>query len=396
METLKICMIGKYPPHKGGSAGLNYWLARTLGELGHEIHVITDPLENGQNYLEGLGRDGMAGFEPKNVKVHCPVMDRPIPVKSKISMLVNSAIDVISENDIDAIDAKYFIPYGISGFFSKLLAGKPLVIRHGGSDVTYLLKSPIYGKLLLKMLGGADKILVDPAKSEEIERMGIPRNKIENASDFGMSVNNVSSAGSKKILKKIGIDDGFPILGVFGKISRGKGLPELFKGLSLIKDEDFHLLVVPEDEKDAVSNYASEFGLAEKTTIMDYQPPWIMPFLYDSLTALVATEVDFPVKMHTPLTGFESMYFGKCTIISEETHRKPQFANFRHQIDVIVTNPKDTSQYAKTLKWVIRNPDVAKKIGQNAKTRRPLDEGKANAQGLIEIYKKAINNYKKG
>ena len=390
MEKLKICLISKYPPHKGGTSGINYWFARTLGELGNEVHVVTDPVEEGKNYFKNLNGERMKGYEPKNVRVHELKSDSPLPAESRTSMLVNLAIRVIEENDIDLIDTKYFVPYGIAGFFAKLITGKPLITRHGGSDINYLLKDPSYRTVLINMLKNSDKIILDPSKLEEIKSLGVEEKRIACCSDFGMNMEPVPREKTKIFLKKMGIDDKSPIIGCFDQIFRRKGVMELLHALYKIKNEDFSLLLVPRTDKDEIKSYLSKFGLEEKSIVLDYQPPWVMPFLYDSLTALIATEVDFPVKMHTPLTAYEAFYLGKCTVISEETHRKPQFKYLEDGVNAIIINPKDTDNYAKKLKWIIKNPQGAEKIGRNAKNSRKYLDGKMITKKLVEIYRDVV------
>ena len=392
MKKLKICLISRYPPHKGGTAGINYWYARTLGELGNEVHVLTDPVDEGKNYFKNLNEEQINGYEPKNVRIHELKAGSTLPVESRTSMLVNLAINVIEENDIDLIDTKYFVPYGVAGFFSKLITGKPLVTRHGGSDITYLLKHPSYRNLLVNMLKNSDKIILDPSKFEEIRSLGMEENRIECCSDFGMSMGPVPREKTKDLLKRMGIDSDSPILGCFGKIFDGKGLAELLRALSKIKDEDFSLLLAPETDKDGIESKVSELGLERKTKILDYQPPWVMPFLYDSLTALIATEVNFPVKMHTPLTAYEAFYLGKCTVISEETHRKPPFKNLEDGVNSVIVEPKDTDDYAKRLKWIIRNPQEAETMGRNAKNSHGCPDGKIIVKKLVDIYREVTEN----
>lgn len=392
MKKLKICIMSKYPPYMGGIAGLNYWFARTLGELGHEVHFVTDPPHERGNYLKNLSAEQMQDYEPKNVRVYKTESDYHSLMRSRASVLVNSAINVIEKNDIDLIDTKYFIPYGAAGLLTKLITKKPLVVRHGGSDITYLLKDPSYRTLIIKILKNSDKIILDPSKLEDVKNIGVEEKRISCCSDFGMNIPDVPIEKTKSFLKNIGIEDGSPIIGCFGKIFRRKGVVELLRSLSKIKNEDFSILLLPQKNEDEIKSYVSKFGLEDKSFILDYQPPWLMPILYDSLTALIATEVDFRVKMHTPLTAYESLHFGKCTVISEETHRKPQFRNFNDGVDIIVVDPKDTGNYANKLKWIIKNPEEAEKIGRNAKSSNKCPDGKIIIEKLVEIYREVIES----
>ncbi len=388
MKKLKICIISKFPPHKGGTSGLNYWFARALGELGHEVHIVTDSVKENENYFNGLSEEDMKGYKCRNVTVHETKGPR---IKNFESLtLASLAIKTIQENGIDVIDTKYYVPYGAIGFFAKLVTGKPLVTRHAGSDVAYLLNDPAYITLLEEMLKGSDKIIWAPSPAKQMKDKGVDKKKIASGGEFGMSVKPLSRKKTRRLLKKIGVDAESPVIGCFGKNFR-KGMPELFHALSEIK-EDFSLILIPESDESGVRSYLSKFGLEEKTTILEYQPPWAMPALYSSLTALIATELDFPVKTHTPLTATEAIYMAKCTVISEETHRKPTFAKLEDGVDTIVVNPRNTKEYAKKLEWIIRNPDEADWIGRNAKNSLKWLNEKKSVKKMIEVYRDAIES----
>ena len=45
-------MIGKYPPIEGGVSARVYWLAKALGERGHEVHIVTNAQEVESEYKE--------------------------------------------------------------------------------------------------------------------------------------------------------------------------------------------------------------------------------------------------------------------------------------------------------------------------------------------------------
>jgi len=390
MKKLKICMISKFPPHKGGTSSLNYWVTRTLGELGHKVHIVTDSVKENENYFNGLSEEELKGYKCKNVTVH--ETKHPRIKNFKSLTLANLAIETIQENDVDVIDTKYYVPYGAIGFFAKLITGKPLVTRHAGSDVAYLLKDPAYITLLKKMLKGSDKIGWAPSLTEQMKNIGVNKKKIASGGGFGMSVKTVPRKETNRLLGKIGVNTKSPIIGCFGK-NFHKGIPELFHALSGIK-EDFSLLLLPESDEGEIRSYLSKFGLKEKATILGYQPPWAMPLLYSSLTALIATELDFPVEIHTPLSATEAIYMAKCTVISEETHCKPTFRGLEDGVDTIVVNPRDTKSYAKKLEWIIRNPDEANWIGRNAKNSLKWVNGKKSVKKMVEVYRSAIENAK--
>jgi glycosyltransferase involved in cell wall biosynthesis len=390
VKKLKICLIGKYPPHKGGTAAANYWLARALGELGHEVHVVTDPVEKEKNYFSGLDKSMLADLQPKNVFLH--EAKQPALQHFKTCTLASLAIGIIEKNCIDLIYSKYFIPYGVAGFLAKTMTGKPLVLTHAGSDFAYLLPNPAYGPLIVKLLQNADRLCLAAEEIEEFKRLGVDEKKISGQSDFGLNLKSIPAEKTMAFLEKNGLPKGRPIIGFFGKTAH-KGAKELFNALAEIKNTDFLLLAIPEDdgEREEISRYAAEKGLGEKTIILGYQPPWMMPFIYNSLAALIATEVDFPVRIHTPLTAIEALYFGKCTVISEETSKKAIFKQLKDCESSIIVNPKDTRAYAKKLQWLLEHPEETEKIGQNAKKSLNSPDGKRFTENLIELFIEVIN-----
>ncbi|MFH1234298.1 MAG: glycosyltransferase family 4 protein [Candidatus Diapherotrites archaeon] len=385
MRKLKICLIGKYPPHKGGTAAANYWFARALGESGHEVHVVTDPTEKEKNYLHGMDEGLLADLQPKNVFLH--EAEPAASLNSKTCALASLAVDVIEKNSIELIYSKYFIPYGVAGFLAKTMTGKPLVLMHAGSDLAFLRPGNAFEPLAAKLLQNADKIVMSAEETIDFKRLGLDKKKIALQSDFGLNLKSISKEKTKAFLEKNGLPKGKPIIGLFGKTAH-KGIGELFEALAEIKNKDFLLLAIPEDdrEREAIRRQAAEKGIGQKTIVLGYQPPWELPSVYNSLAALVATEVGFPVKAHTPLAAIEALYLGKCTVISEETSKKPFFRQFKDCESILVVNPKDTGAYAKKLKWVLEHAGESEKIGQNAKKTQGLLDGKKFVEKFAELF----------
>ena len=130
MKKLRICLISRYPPIPGGTSSTSYWMTRRLGKLGHRVYVVTDSL---QGRLKAKNIDYPKELQPKNVKVY---------TTEGIEGLSALAIEVIKENNVDIIDARYLLPYGLSGLIAKTLTGKPLVMKHAGSDMLKYFDNP--------------------------------------------------------------------------------------------------------------------------------------------------------------------------------------------------------------------------------------------------------------
>src|SRR5689334_3215677 len=43
--TMKLCVVGKYPPIQGGVARDTFWAAFALAQQGVEVHVVTNAAE---------------------------------------------------------------------------------------------------------------------------------------------------------------------------------------------------------------------------------------------------------------------------------------------------------------------------------------------------------------
>lgn len=385
MEKMKICLISKYPPHRGGTANGNYWYAKTLGELGHEVHVVTRHVKEEDNYFRNLDEKDMRNYELKTVKVHAP--KRELPSKHEIPSIVNLAVDVIRENDIDVIEAKYVLPYGVIGFLTKSLTGKKLMVKLVGNDM--LMSSMGFGTVITEVLKNSDMISIVPTVKDEMIKMGVPEERITFKAGANYSFFN-PDVKPYDFSKELGRKTNAPLIGCMGKILKNKGIYELLKAASMI-DEDFSLLINDEKGMEEVKRMVKEFGLEKKVIFLDYQPPWRMPSIYNSMTAIVSTEVEFPIKIHTPLMAIEALRAGVCTIISKESHEKITFKNLKDRDSAIIVDPKNTEEYAKTLRWVINNPNQAKVIGTNARNLYKGSDCDKNTMDMVRVYKEMIS-----
>jgi glycosyltransferase involved in cell wall biosynthesis len=130
---MKVCLISKYPPIEGGISSSTYWLAKGLGEKGHEVHIVTNALEVEEEYREKDFDIYDPHYSPENVFVHStdssPTLDANpshIPFsKVYCEKLASLAIQVIEEYDLEIIDSWYLVPYCVSGFLAKSFTGIP-------------------------------------------------------------------------------------------------------------------------------------------------------------------------------------------------------------------------------------------------------------------------------
>ena len=163
---------------------------------------------------------------------------------------------------------------------------------------------------------------------------------------------------------KLGIGKQTPVIACVGKICNRNETLYLFRALSRIK-EDFVLLLIPERDMTKIKGALKKYGIEDRTILMNYQPPWVMPGIYACSTLVVCVETGH-LPSHTPLSAFEALYSGRCVVISRETHRKSPFNNFRDGENIVVVNPR-SERYRERLRDLIKNPEHAKDIGLNGR-----------------------------
>lgn len=370
---MKICLISKYPPIEGGESAKAYWLAKALGEREHEIHIVTNAWEvesDCRENIESLDLDG--NYQPRGVYVHNtdPFIEPAYipyskPYTEKIASL---AIDIIKEYDLQLIDSWYVLPYVISGFLAKTITGKPQIMRHAGSDMSRLLSSSYLGTLFASVFEKVDKIVTYPSMRERFLGLGIPEERL-----FLNTKVSVDTKAFNPEVKPIDLSfytdrniKGLPIITYIGKVGITKGIYELAEAAGKIKD-DFLLLFVSNGKGlERFKETIRKLGLQDKTLFVNFVPPWRIPSIIKRSTCVVIPERDFPVVQHTPILPREVMAIGKCLILSNELYAKRRTSEIQDKKNVLVVNPKNIEQFKEILEKVIKQPNYAEKIGQQA------------------------------
>lgn len=395
---MRVCLIAKYPPIEGGESAKCYWLAKALGERGHEIHIVTNAWEVESIYREQLDGDDLGGaYQPKGVYLYCtdPFMNPAYIPYSKpyTEKLASLAIDVIREYDLQLVDSWYILPYVVSGFLAKVITGRPQIMRHAGSDMSRLFASPYLQTLFISIFERVDRIVTYPRMKEKFLALGIPEEKMFYNTKVSIDTRAFNPEIEPSDLSRY-TDKEFrnrPVITYIGKIGVTKGIYELAEAASLIK-EDFLLLFVSNGKGlERFRKFVEELGLREKTAFINFVPPWRIPNIIKRATCVVIPEREFPVKEHSPILPREVMAVGRCLILSEEIYLKQSFQGIKSGENVLVVNPKDIKQFREALERVINNPDYAEKIGQQAhlisKKRERFDE---YVEDIIYLYQEII------
>ena len=393
---MEICLISKYPPIEGFVSSYTYWLARGLGKRGTKVHVVTNAAEVEKRYRERLDKDDPQ-YTPQNVMVHNTWFTRKqayIPLSNPYTeKLASIGIDIIRNYGVKIVDCRYLIPYGISGFICKTITGRSLILRHAGSDVGRILSSPFLNTLFIEVLNKADIVVSSSLLfASYLKNLGISNQRIviiNEAVDTSAFSPSAEPLDLSKYLHKEIRDE--PVITYVGKALEKKGLFELIKALSKIRELDFVLLLVTQGGLTKFAKRMVETGkLLEKTIFLGYVPPWRMPSVYQVSTCIVTMEYGFSIQ-HVPIIPREAIALSKCVFLSKDVHRVGFYPLLKDEYSMMEVRPPNIEQIAKKLEIVIKNPDRAITLGKRAKeTFQKIENFKDYIEKNIRLYKSLI------
>lgn len=371
---MKVCIISKYPPIEGGVSSETYWLAKALGEIGHQVFVVTNSWEVEEDYRERINKDELTNLEPKNVTVYSTTKDfKPPILKSNYytEKLISLAIDVIRCKKVDVIYSHYILPYGIVGFVSKQVTKVPHVLRHAGSDMGNLYRSKFLQTVFLEAIKDANKVICGRNMIRVFKERMIDQDKIART-DWSVNSKyfnpNVKAFDISSYVKNSDI----PVFTYIGKISKMKKTYAFVNAASKIKDKKFTLLFVVGDGPNVqeLRKYLLSTDLKDKCVFLPFQPPWKIPSIMKASTCIVSPENEEPPPLqkgsHYPKIVREAMACGKCAIMGEGVSKKGLYRNLIDKENIMIVNPNDVDDFKKKLDYIIDNPRVAEDIGMNA------------------------------
>jgi len=263
------------------------------------------------------------------------------------------------------------LPYGIAGFIAKSITGKPQILRHAGSDISKLFVSSSYNTLFQKVFQNVDKIVTIPPMKQTFLSLGVPESKIT----FDEKVSIDTKAFNPEVLT-FPLSEHIereipecPIITFIGKINyywKTKGLTELVEAVKEIKSDFLLLFVANGKGLVEFQNLIRESNLDKRSIFIDFVPPWKIPSIIKLSTCVVVPERDFPIQNHMPILPREVMAVGKCLILSEELYNKRCYGDLTDGENVLLIDPKNTKQFKMIIENIIKDPDIALRIGQNA------------------------------
>jgi glycosyltransferase involved in cell wall biosynthesis len=389
---MKICFIGKYPPIEGGVSTHTYWLARGLARRGHDVHVVTNADEVEAPFRMTMTEDDWPWYHPKfpmtggsvtvyNVEPFSHSAMAHIPVSNPfVSKLASLATDVVRRRGCELVLAYYYEPYGVAGAIAAHWTGRPLLLKHAGSDLDRLFAVPDLATTYKGMLRRADAVITHPRLVHRFLGMGVALDRLQPDPGYGipeeafnpaataLDVGRLALAGAHGVAARP-FDPALPTIGTYGKIGLTKGTFDLIVALGRLAHEgwNFHFLaMVGEAQGEMLRPHLHRAGLTEHSWILPLLPNWNVPRFLRACTAVCFLERDFPVAIHGPMIPREIMACGTCLVLSDEIAQKQRYRDRLTSGDnlVIIEDPKDHDALAAAVRALIADRDNTAAIGQ--------------------------------
>ncbi|MBU7013931.1 MAG: glycosyltransferase family 4 protein [Theionarchaea archaeon] len=360
---MQVLFVSKYPPIEGFVSSYAYWLARGLGERGHQVFVATNAQEVDTKYREDVSLEDPS-LIPKGVTLRLTCEDKTLgcipyfnPFTEKLASL---ALDCIDEHGISLIDSWYLMPYGIAGLMVSLLSGLPLVGRVAGTDGERMCRSPQFNRLALSFFEHCSQIVGNfkaiPSITPEIQKKMIPHGIVLHPS-FIEERSPLDLSGYPQYV------EGIPVITFIGKATSFKGFFPLVDALSQIPDPFLFLVVSNGPESFQFTEHVRNRNLEERTLFLPFQPPWKMPAVYRSSTVVACLEHGNLIQ-RAPIVPREAASCGRCTVISPEIHSKGHYRLLENGVHTVIADPDDPEGLRSAVHDLISHPEKADVIGQ--------------------------------
>jgi glycosyltransferase involved in cell wall biosynthesis len=372
---MRICLVGKYPPIEGGVSTETYWIARSLAERGHQVHVVTNALDIEPAFRSELGPDDAEWYSGPvagggRVDVHTtPIFDARalsyVPQANPfVSRLAGLATEVVETHGCDVVFAYYFEPYAVAGWLAATWTRRPLVVKHAGSDLDRLMRSPELATTYKRVLRSAEAVVTQRHLMPRFVGFGVPRQRLVTAPALPVPPELFSPNAEPMTVSETGL----PAIGIYGKIGRSKGTFDLVAALGRLAGEgcEFELLAMIGATQGEWLAPALGDALRERTRVLPLVPHWRVPSFIRSCTAVCFLERGFPVAIHGPIVAREVLACGICLVLSGEIAAKQAgqglFETGRNL--VVVDDPRDHHYLAAALRQLIAEPGLAARIGR--------------------------------
>lgn len=424
--TMKLCIIGKYPPVQGGVSRENFWQTYALAQAGFDVHLVTNAqeVENAfrcidlpflPNPLDSLGAASgqvTVHYTPRRKYEYIPWAN---PFVTKLAA---TATDVIKTYACELIHSFYLEPYAVAAYLASQWTDVPYGIRHAGSDVGRLFQARELQTSYANVILSADYLLAGPKTFRSFLHLGVDLEKLYlsrsghglptdyfNPSATPLDINKLLAVMAETLpkdeyyapyhrLAAKPFDPSLPTIGIYGKVGETKGSFDLLAALSKLHSSGmrFNFLALNQGKKPTIQEFArriEECGLAQVTWLLPFIPHWGIPNFLSACTAVCHLERDFPIKIHTPTVPREVLACGTCLILSHEiAHKQINRGQFRHGSNIFLVEPRNIDELARTLEVVLKEPAQSRAVGMQGyeELSAKRENFDAYKSGLVSLY----------
>ncbi|MDQ3810518.1 MAG: glycosyltransferase [Chloroflexota bacterium] len=408
-----------------------YWLARGLAERGHQIDMVTNADEVEPAYRMLLEPDDWPHYQPEfpasggrvrvyNTEPFTPrTMDHVPQGNPFVSKLAGLGTGVVRAHDSQAIFAYYYEPYAVAAAQVAHWTGRPLVLKHAGSDLDRLFRVPDLASAYKEILRSADMVVTQRPLMGRFLGMGVHQERLSADVRFAiphqffgqevppldidrLTVRPIHDPNSGIVVSPPVYDSHLPAVGIYGKTGISKGTYDLIAALgSLASDRlafNFVAMIGAVQGRRLIAAI-SDAGLVERTYILPFVPNWKVARFIRACTAICFLERDFPVAIHGPVVPREVLTAGTCLVLSGEIAAKQVDAGeYTTGTNVmIVDDPKDRAQLADRLRMVVTDPLRAVEIGKNGQRLPQAGEDHAEfISGWEKIFGRLLEEDRRG
>lgn len=340
---MKILVLGKYPPIQGGVSIATYWTVQFLAAVGHEITVVTNAQEvedSSRVELDADDREKLLGFwKPRSVRVVSTITSAQesfIPQYNPMShKLLSLGLTEVERERPDFIWSYYFEPYGMVAMQLSLLTGIPYSVMNAGSDIGRLIESPQLAPAYQQMLKHAQRIYSAPRHWDNLVSNGANREHLRPATTLRLPGDLFEAHPSETGRDRIA-------LGIYGKVGKSKGTPQLIKALGILEKRGVPVRVCAlwgGPRLNRILELVQDVGVSPKTlTVNGYIPHWKIPAFIHGTHGVLFLENNFFIPYHTPGIPREVSACGRQLITTAEIAEKAVSSGSEANVSVIPTS----------------------------------------------------------
>jgi glycosyltransferase involved in cell wall biosynthesis len=357
--TLRVALLGKFPPTCGQVSTLNLWMAAGLAERGVEVAICSDALfPRKRSVMASPSRereDALRALLPGVEIDHAGHLSEktflPFSELGYVSYLA-AARDTVLRHRPDVILSHYLEPYALAGGRLAAELGIPHVVTHAGSDIVRLCADESIRSLYRSILAEAACFVPKSRIAREMFGGDAPLFDIAPYMPDPRHFAPRAAAGAP---------DWEPLFGFYGKFVHGKGLDKLLMAFRAFRRRHGRgrLLLVGGNIGGAFAMEGLLDPDEEAVEVRDFVPNWEIPQFLRGLTCLVYTKSGYRVQQHAAIVLREAVACGTPVIATEESLAGSPSDLLRFGLIRLIDAEASTEDLAEAMAGMAADPPAA-------------------------------------